>query len=77
MGCMSIAAHIGESQVLGIIPTAIVEENFGRKTVGEELRVQPCKKGYGKCLTILMPLLLYQVVLILWNKFFKSLLGLN
>ncbi|XVE72062.1 hypothetical protein DITRI_Ditri11bG0008500 [Diplodiscus trichospermus] len=39
MGCMSIAAHVWGSQVLGIIPTAIAEGNFVGKTVGEELRV--------------------------------------
>ncbi|XVE50074.1 hypothetical protein DITRI_Ditri01bG0132000 [Diplodiscus trichospermus] len=39
MGCVSTTAHVGGSQVLGIIPTALVEGNFARKTVGEELQV--------------------------------------
>ncbi|XVE81564.1 hypothetical protein DITRI_Ditri15bG0075000 [Diplodiscus trichospermus] len=39
MGCVSTTAHVGESQVLGIIPTALAEGNFEGKTVGEELQV--------------------------------------
>ncbi|XVE68567.1 hypothetical protein DITRI_Ditri09bG0078500 [Diplodiscus trichospermus] len=39
MGYVSTVAHVGGSQVLGIIPTAITEGNFIRKTVGKELRV--------------------------------------
>ncbi|XVE66160.1 hypothetical protein DITRI_Ditri08aG0058100 [Diplodiscus trichospermus] len=39
IGYVSIAAHIGKSQVLGIIPATITEGNFVGKTVGEELRV--------------------------------------
>ncbi|XVE68579.1 hypothetical protein DITRI_Ditri09bG0079600 [Diplodiscus trichospermus] len=39
MGCVSTAAHVRRSQVLGIIPIAIVEGNFVGKTVEEELRV--------------------------------------
>ncbi|XVE64036.1 hypothetical protein DITRI_Ditri07aG0069200 [Diplodiscus trichospermus] len=39
MGCVSTAAHVGGSQVLGIIPTALAEGNFAGKTVGEELQV--------------------------------------
>ncbi|XVE83594.1 hypothetical protein DITRI_Ditri16bG0099300 [Diplodiscus trichospermus] len=77
MGYVSIAAHVGGSQVLGIILTTIAKGNFAGKTVWEELQVQPCRIGYGKCLTILMPLLPYQVVLVFWKKFFKSPLGLT
>ncbi|XVE68341.1 hypothetical protein DITRI_Ditri09bG0060300 [Diplodiscus trichospermus] len=39
MGCVSTAAHLGGSQVLGIIPTVLAEGNFAGKIVGEELRV--------------------------------------
>ncbi|XVE89017.1 hypothetical protein DITRI_Ditri19aG0116300 [Diplodiscus trichospermus] len=39
MGCVSTPTYVGGSQVLGIIPTAIAEENFVGKTVGEELKV--------------------------------------
>ncbi|XVE81539.1 hypothetical protein DITRI_Ditri15bG0072700 [Diplodiscus trichospermus] len=39
MGYVSTAALVGGSQVLGIILTAIAEETFVGKTVGEELRV--------------------------------------
>ncbi|XVE57181.1 hypothetical protein DITRI_Ditri04bG0071300 [Diplodiscus trichospermus] len=39
MGCVSTAAHVGGSHVLGIIPTALAEGNFIGKTVGEELQV--------------------------------------
>ncbi|XVE84387.1 hypothetical protein DITRI_Ditri17bG0008400 [Diplodiscus trichospermus] len=39
MGCVSTTAHVGGSQVLGIIPTALAEGNFAGKTIGEELRV--------------------------------------
>ncbi|XVE62523.1 hypothetical protein DITRI_Ditri06bG0124400 [Diplodiscus trichospermus] len=37
--CVSIATHVGGSQVLGIIPTALAEGNFVGKIVGEELKV--------------------------------------
>ncbi|XVE77876.1 hypothetical protein DITRI_Ditri13aG0098600 [Diplodiscus trichospermus] len=33
MGCVSSAAHVGRSQVLGIIPTTLAEGNFVEKTV--------------------------------------------
>ncbi|XVE86323.1 hypothetical protein DITRI_Ditri18aG0026700 [Diplodiscus trichospermus] len=39
MGCVSTAAHVRGSQVLGNIPTAIAEGNIAGKIVGEELRV--------------------------------------
>ncbi|XVE84859.1 hypothetical protein DITRI_Ditri17bG0046200 [Diplodiscus trichospermus] len=39
MGCVSTAAYVGKSQVLGIIPTAIAEGHFAGKIVGEEPRV--------------------------------------
>ncbi|XVE53678.1 hypothetical protein DITRI_Ditri03aG0021900 [Diplodiscus trichospermus] len=39
MGCVSTVAHVGGSQVLGIIPIALAEGNFAGKIVGEELRV--------------------------------------
>ncbi|XVE81538.1 hypothetical protein DITRI_Ditri15bG0072600 [Diplodiscus trichospermus] len=50
MGCVSIAAHIGGSQVLGIIPTAIAEGNFARKTIGEELKVPTIQDRIWKIL---------------------------
>ena len=37
MGCVSTAAHLGGSQVLGIIPTALAVGNLTGKTIGEEL----------------------------------------
>ncbi|XVE70274.1 hypothetical protein DITRI_Ditri10aG0059300 [Diplodiscus trichospermus] len=37
MGCVSIAAYVGGSQVLCIIPITLAEGNFVGKTVGEEL----------------------------------------
>ncbi|XVE80054.1 hypothetical protein DITRI_Ditri14bG0108300 [Diplodiscus trichospermus] len=39
VGCVSTVAHVGGSQVLGIISTALAEGNFIGKIVGEELRV--------------------------------------
>ncbi|XVE77555.1 hypothetical protein DITRI_Ditri13aG0072700 [Diplodiscus trichospermus] len=39
MGCVSIAVHIGGSQVLVIILTALAKGNFAGKTVREELQV--------------------------------------
>ena len=39
MGCVSTAAHIGGSQVLGIIPSVFTEGNACGKTVGKELKV--------------------------------------
>ncbi|XVE83339.1 hypothetical protein DITRI_Ditri16bG0081000 [Diplodiscus trichospermus] len=39
MGGVSTAAHVGRSQVLGIIPTTLAEGNFAGKTVVEKLRV--------------------------------------
>ncbi|XVE70581.1 hypothetical protein DITRI_Ditri10aG0083000 [Diplodiscus trichospermus] len=77
MGCVSTAAHVKGRQVLGIIPTAKAEGNFAEKQLGRNSESQPCRTGYEKCLTILIPLLPYQVVLVLWKKTFKSPLGLN
>ncbi|XVE90830.1 hypothetical protein DITRI_Ditri20bG0107600 [Diplodiscus trichospermus] len=50
MGCVSIAAHIGGSQILGIILTALAEGNFVGKTVGEELRVPTMQDRIWKML---------------------------
>ncbi|XVE72320.1 hypothetical protein DITRI_Ditri11bG0030000 [Diplodiscus trichospermus] len=50
MGCVSTAAHVGGSQVLGIIPTALAEGNFVGKTVGEELRVPTMQDRISKML---------------------------
>ncbi|XVE60136.1 hypothetical protein DITRI_Ditri05aG0103100 [Diplodiscus trichospermus] len=50
MGCVSTAAHVGGSQVLGIIPTALPEGNFVGKTVGEELRVPTIQDMISKML---------------------------
>ncbi|XVE77561.1 hypothetical protein DITRI_Ditri13aG0073200 [Diplodiscus trichospermus] len=50
MRCVSTAAHVGGSQVLGIIPTALAEGNFGGKTVGEELRVPTMQDRISKML---------------------------
>ncbi|XVE71975.1 hypothetical protein DITRI_Ditri11bG0001200 [Diplodiscus trichospermus] len=50
MGCVSTAAHIGGSQVLGIIPTALAKGNFVGKIVGEELRVPTIQDRISKML---------------------------
>ncbi|XVE86341.1 hypothetical protein DITRI_Ditri18aG0027500 [Diplodiscus trichospermus] len=50
MDCVSTAAHVGGSQVLGIIPTALVEGNFVGKTIGEELRVATMQDRIWKML---------------------------
>ena len=39
MGCVSTAARVGGSKVLGIIPKPLAVENLIGKTVGEELQV--------------------------------------
>ena len=39
MGGVSIPAHVGGSQVLGIIPKAFSDKNIAGKTVGKELIV--------------------------------------
>jgi hypothetical protein len=52
---VSTTAFLGDNQVLGIIPKALAKENITGKTVGEELKVLTC-------LSILTPLLPYQVV---------------
>lgn len=39
MGSVSTSAHLGGSQVLGIIPTALAEGNITGVTIGEELKV--------------------------------------
>ncbi|XVE79921.1 hypothetical protein DITRI_Ditri14bG0096000 [Diplodiscus trichospermus] len=49
-GCVSTAAHVGRSQVLGIIPTALAEGNFVGKIVGEELRVPTLQDRIWKML---------------------------
>ncbi|XVE88842.1 hypothetical protein DITRI_Ditri19aG0101400 [Diplodiscus trichospermus] len=48
MGCVTTAAHVGGSQVLGIIPTAL--GNFVGKIVGEELRVPTIQDRIWKML---------------------------
>ncbi|XVE74330.1 hypothetical protein DITRI_Ditri12bG0008200 [Diplodiscus trichospermus] len=50
MRCMSTAAHVGGSQVLVIIPTALAEGNFVGKTVSEELRVPTMQDKIWKML---------------------------
>ncbi|XVE86232.1 hypothetical protein DITRI_Ditri18aG0018900 [Diplodiscus trichospermus] len=50
MACVSTAAHVGGSQVLGIIPTALAEGNFVGKTVGEKLRVPTMQDRISKML---------------------------
>ncbi|XVE66113.1 hypothetical protein DITRI_Ditri08aG0054700 [Diplodiscus trichospermus] len=50
MGYVSTAAHVGRSQVLGIIPIATVKGNFAGKTVGEELRVPTMQNRTWKML---------------------------
>ena len=39
MGCVSTAAHVGGSQVMGIIPSVFAEGNICGKTVGNEVKV--------------------------------------
>ena len=39
MGCVSIAAFLGGSQVLGVVPKALAKGNIIGKTIGEELHV--------------------------------------
>ncbi|XVE62384.1 hypothetical protein DITRI_Ditri06bG0114200 [Diplodiscus trichospermus] len=50
MGCVSTAAHVRGSQVLGIIPIALAEGNFIGKTVGEELQVPTMQDRISKIL---------------------------
>ncbi|XVE52395.1 hypothetical protein DITRI_Ditri02bG0118900 [Diplodiscus trichospermus] len=50
MGCVSTTAHVGGSQVLGIIPIALAEGNFAGKIVGEELRVPTMQDRIWKTL---------------------------
>ena len=39
MGCVLIAAFLGGSQVLGVVPKALAQGNIIGKTIGEELQV--------------------------------------
>ncbi|XVE74916.1 hypothetical protein DITRI_Ditri12bG0056900 [Diplodiscus trichospermus] len=50
MEYVSTAAHVGASQVLGIIPLAIAEGNFAGKTVGKKLRVPTMQDKIWKML---------------------------
>ncbi|XVE68530.1 hypothetical protein DITRI_Ditri09bG0075400 [Diplodiscus trichospermus] len=50
MGCVSLGAHVGGSQVLGIIPRAIAEGNFAGKTIWEELKVPTMQDRIWKML---------------------------
>ena len=50
MGCVSTAAHLGGSQVLGIIPTALAVGNLTRKTIGEELQVSSMHERIARML---------------------------
>ncbi|XVE52544.1 hypothetical protein DITRI_Ditri02bG0130300 [Diplodiscus trichospermus] len=50
MRYVSVTAHVGGSQVLGIIPTTIAEGNFSGKTVGEELQVPTMQDRIWKML---------------------------
>ncbi|XVE57050.1 hypothetical protein DITRI_Ditri04bG0060600 [Diplodiscus trichospermus] len=47
MGYVSTAAHLGGSQVFGIIPTALAEGNFVGKTVVLVLRRKFFKSPFG------------------------------
>jgi len=62
MGGVSITTFLGGSQVLGVIPKTLAEGDIIGKTVGEELQVSTYLNDYLSCLTMLTPLLLYQVV---------------
>ncbi|XVE70345.1 hypothetical protein DITRI_Ditri10aG0065200 [Diplodiscus trichospermus] len=50
MGYVSTTTHVGGSQVLGIIPTALAEGNFAGKIVGEEFRVPTMQDRIWKML---------------------------
>ena len=50
MGCVAIAAHVGRSQVLGIIPTVLTVGNIIGKTIGEELQVSNMQERILKML---------------------------
>ncbi|XVE68463.1 hypothetical protein DITRI_Ditri09bG0070700 [Diplodiscus trichospermus] len=50
MGCVSTATHVGGSQVLDIIPTALAKGNFIGKTVGKELQVPTMQDRISKML---------------------------
>ena len=51
MGCVSTAAYIGGSQVLGIIPSALVGRNISGGTVGEEFQVSSMHERIARMLT--------------------------
>ena len=50
MGCVSTAAHLGGSQVLGIIPTALAVGNLTGKTIGVELQVSSMHERIARML---------------------------
>jgi cytokinin riboside 5'-monophosphate phosphoribohydrolase len=48
MGCVSTAAYVGGSKVLGIIPKALTEGNITGKTVGDEMKVSTMQERIDK-----------------------------
>ena len=51
MGCVSTAAHVGGSRVLGIIPGALAKKELTGTTVGEEFRVSSMHERIARMLT--------------------------
>ncbi|XVE86401.1 hypothetical protein DITRI_Ditri18aG0031900 [Diplodiscus trichospermus] len=77
MGCVSTSAHVGGSQVLGIIPTTIAEGNITRKIIGEELRVPTMQDRIWKMLDNSDAFVTLPGGIGSLKKIFKSPLGLN
>ena len=62
MGCVSIAAFLGGSQVLGVVPKALAQEDIIGKTIGEELQVSTMSNRMKTMFKHVDALLPYQVV---------------
>ncbi|XVE98932.1 hypothetical protein REPUB_Repub03eG0151700 [Reevesia pubescens] len=77
MGCVETVAHLGGSQVLGIILRALAIRNITGKTVGDEIMVSCLHERMNIMIEMSMPLLSYLVVLELWKRSSKLHLGHN
>ena len=69
MGGVSIAAFLGGSQVLGVIPKALAKGDIIGKTIGEELQVPTMSDRLNAMFN--------QVVWAHWKRFFIFPLGPN
>ncbi|XVF20739.1 hypothetical protein REPUB_Repub12eG0028900 [Reevesia pubescens] len=68
MGCVAIAAHLGGSKVLGVIPRALATGDTTGKTVGDEILVSCIQKHINIMIANVDAIIALPSVLELWKK---------